>query len=57
MNQGNEYNSSRERTIESIRLIQEILGPSRSLDDVLGILRRSRSNSQVASLHGSTRVS
>lgn len=45
------------RTWESIRVVREILGPSRSLDEVLLLLRRIRSGGRIAITGKGTRVS
>jgi hypothetical protein len=45
------------RVLESIRVIQEILGPTRSLDEVLVLLRRVRNDGRPAAASKGIRVS
>ena len=48
---------SERRTLESIRLIRDILGPGRSLDDVLQILRQPQKGPNAVRQGGNWRVS
>lgn len=45
------------RTLEGICIVRDILGPSRSMDDVLVILRRAGSAGPVPAVERKTRVS